>query len=67
MLDVSRDALTMSGHCLRFEQRIATVMDRLSGVPKHHLSFRNRRTRHEKETYGRVHPRPMRCCVTNST
>ena len=62
MLDSSRNALAMSGHCLRFEQRIATVLDRLHGVPKHHLSFRNRRTRHEKQTYGRVHPAYAMLC-----
>ncbi len=52
----------MSGHCLRFEQRLAGVFERLKGVQKYHLSFRNRRTRHEKETYGRVHPAYSMLC-----
>jgi predicted dehydrogenase len=31
-------------------------------VPKHHLAFRDRRTRHEKETYSRVHPAYAMLC-----
>lgn len=62
MLDASRNGLAMSGHCLRFEQRLAAVFARLAGVKRHHLSFRNRRTRFEKETYGRVHPAYAMLC-----
>lgn len=56
MLEMSRSIIAMSGHCLRFEARLAQIFEKLKGVPKHHLSFRDRRTRTEKETYGRVHP-----------
>lgn len=62
MLDASRNGIAMSGHCLRFEQRLASVFARLAGVKRHHLSFRNRRTRLEKETYGRVHPAYAMLC-----
>lgn len=56
MLELSKSVPAMSGHCLRFEQRLATVFAKLHGLPKHHFQSRNRRTRIEKETYGRVHP-----------
>lgn len=56
ILELSRKTTAMSGHCLRFEHRLAHVFEKLKGVPKHHLSFRDRRTRQEKDTYGRVHP-----------
>ena len=57
MVELSRSITAMSGHCLRFESRIAHVLaqqDRLG--PVRHMSFRNKRTRSEKEVYGRVHP-----------
>ena len=62
ILDLSRPIYAMSGHCLRFEQRIAAVLQRLQGVSKRHLSFRNRRTQLEKEIYGRVHPAYAMLC-----
>jgi len=52
----------MSGHCLRFEQRLVQIFERLRNVPKHHLSFRGRRTRGEKDIYGRVHPAYAMLC-----
>ena len=57
MVELSRSITAMSGHCLRFESRVAHVMaqrDRLG--PVRHMSFRNKRARSEKEVYGRVHP-----------
>jgi predicted dehydrogenase len=62
MLEYSRRVPAMSGHLLRFEQRLAMVYAKLRGVRKHHLQFRNRRTRLEKETYGRVHPAYVMQC-----
>ena len=59
---LSRGIVAMSGHCLRFEQRLAGIFDELRGVPLHHLSFRNLRTRQEKATYGRVHPAHAMLC-----
>lgn len=56
MLELSQSLIAMSGHCLRFEARLASIFARLDGVPIYHFSSRNRRTRIEKETYGRVHP-----------
>ena len=62
ILELSQSIYVMSGHCLRFEQRIAATLQRLEGVRKHHLNFRNRRTRLEKKTYGRVHPAHAMLC-----
>jgi predicted dehydrogenase len=62
ILELSRKTIAMSGHCLRFEHRLAQVFEHLKGVPKHHLSFRDRRTRQEKDTYGRVHPAYAMLC-----
>ncbi len=62
MLEGARNVIAMSGHCLRFEQRLAAIFARLIGVKRHHLSFRNRRTRLEKETYSRVHPAYSMLC-----
>lgn len=56
MVELSENITAMSGHCLRFEQRLATTFAKLEGAAIRHLSFRNRRTRHEKAVYGRVHP-----------
>jgi predicted dehydrogenase len=33
--ELSQSVFAMSGHCLRFEQRISSVMDRLKGVCHH--------------------------------
>ena len=57
MLDLSRSVIAMSGHCLRFESRLAhvfTQQDRLGRL--RHMSFRNKRPHREKQVYGRVHP-----------
>lgn len=62
MIALSKDIIAMSGHCMRFEQRVAYVFDKLQGVPKQHLSFRDRRTRDEKAIYGRVHPAYCMLC-----
>lgn len=62
MVELSGSIIAMSGHCLRFEARLAQIFEKLKGVTKHHLSFRDRRTRHEKETYGRVHPAYCMLC-----
>ncbi len=59
---LSRGITAMSGHCLRFEQRLAGILEELREVTLHHLSFRNLRTRHEKATYGRVHPAHAMLC-----
>lgn len=62
ILELSQGIVAMSGHCLRFEQRIAGIFSALGGVPPRHMSFRNLRTRREKETYGRVHPAHAMLC-----
>ncbi len=62
MVELSKSVPAMSGHCLRFEQRLATVFAKLRDVPKYHFQSRNRRTRIEKETYGRVHPAYSMLC-----
>jgi predicted dehydrogenase len=57
MLDLSQSIIAMSGHCLRFESRMAQVFsqrDRLGRL--RHMSFRNKRRHQEKDVYGRVHP-----------
>lgn len=57
MLDLSRPIIAMSGHCLRFESRLAHVFahrDQLGRL--RHMSFRDKRTLAEKTVYGRVHP-----------
>ena len=57
MLELSRSITAMSGHCLRFESRIAQVFaqrDRLGRL--RHMSFRNKRRHSDKTVYGRVHP-----------
>ena len=57
MLDLSRSLIAMSGHCLRFESRLAYVFSQLDRLGQlRHMSFRNKRPSSEKEVYGRVHP-----------
>ena len=57
MLELSRSLIAMSGHCLRFESRVAHVLAERGRLgPLRHMSFRDKRTRSEKEIYGRVHP-----------
>lgn len=62
MLAISEAVPAMSGHLLHFEQRVAHLFAKLRGVRKHHLAFRGRRTRLEKEIYGRVHPSSVILC-----
>lgn len=57
MLNLSRSIIAMSGHCLRFESRLAHVFAQRSKLGRlRHMSFRDKRTQGEKEVYGRVHP-----------
>lgn len=61
MLKLSLNIMAMSGHCLRFEQRLSSAFTRFAGNVRH-LCFRNRRSRHEKAIYGRVHPAYAMLC-----
>lgn len=57
MLELSRSIIAMSGHCLRFESRLAHVFARRDTLGRlRHMSFRDKRTQAEKAVYGRVHP-----------
>jgi predicted dehydrogenase len=57
MLELSRSIIAMSGHCLRFESRLAHVFARRDTLGRlRHMSFRDKRTQAEKVIYGRVHP-----------
>ena len=57
MLELSRSMIAMSGHCLRFESRLAHVFAQRPKLgPLRHMSFRDKRLQSEKEKYGRVHP-----------
>lgn len=57
MLALSRSIIAMSGHCLRFESRVAHVLEQQKSLGRvRHMSFRNKRLHSEKEVYGRVHP-----------
>lgn len=57
MLELSRPIIAMSGHCLRFEPRLAHVFARQDRLGRlRHMSFRDKRTQAEKVVYGRVHP-----------
>lgn len=57
MVELSKDLIVMSGHCLRFEARMAQIFKQQPQLGKlHHMSFKNRRPRQHKELYGRVHP-----------
>jgi len=57
MLELSRSITAMSGHCLRFESRLAQVSAQREQLGRlRHLSFRNKRRHAEKTIYGRVHP-----------
>jgi len=63
MLRLSRSMIAMSGHCLRFESRLAHVFaqqDRLGRL--RHMSFRDKRPRDEKKFYGRAHPAYVILC-----
>ena len=57
MLELSQSITAMSGHCLRFEARIAQVYAQREKLGRlRHMSFRNKRRHNEKAVYGRVHP-----------
>jgi predicted dehydrogenase len=57
MVADSANAIAMSGHCLRFESRLARLAaDRDAYGPLRHMRFANFRSRDEKDVYGRVHP-----------
>lgn len=57
MVDLSRSIIAMSGHCLRFESRLAHVFAQRGRLGRlRHMSFRDKRTHAEKTVYGRVHP-----------
>jgi len=63
MVDLSRSIIAMSGHCLRFESRLAHVLANQASLGRpRHMSFRNRRPRSEKQVYGRVHPAYAMLC-----
>ena len=57
MLELSRSIIAMSGHCLRFESRVAHVFSQQNKLGRlRHMSFCDRRIQSDKEIYGRVHP-----------
>ena len=57
MLELSRSTISMSGHCLRFESRLAHVFAQRSKLGRlRHMSFRDKRIQGDKAKYGRVHP-----------
>jgi predicted dehydrogenase len=63
MLELASDVLAMSGHCLRFESRLAHVFARQAELGQlRHMSFRNRRLQGDKAIYGRVHPAYVLLC-----
>lgn len=63
MWELSRSIIAMSGHCLRFESRLAQVFAQQSTLGRlRHMSFRDNRTLGEKEKYGRVHPAYVLLC-----
>ena len=57
MLELSHSIIAMSGHCLRFESRLAHAFARQDELGRvRHMSFRNKRRHCEKKVSGRVHP-----------
>jgi predicted dehydrogenase len=63
MLELSRSIIAMSGHCLRFESRLAHVFSQRSKLGRlRHMSFRDKRIQGDKEKYGRVHPAYVLLC-----
>ncbi len=57
MLELSDSIIAMSGHCLRFESRLAHVFAQQSKLGRlRHMSFCDRRIQGGKEIHGRVHP-----------
>jgi UDP-N-acetylglucosamine 3-dehydrogenase len=63
MLELSRLLIAMSGHCLRFESRLAQVFAQYEQMGRlRHMSFRDRRIQADKAVYGRVHPAYVLLC-----
>ena len=63
MLELSRSITAMSGHCLRFESRLAQVFAQREQLGRlRHMSFRNKRCHAEKAVYGREHPAYVLFC-----
>jgi predicted dehydrogenase len=63
MLELSQSIIAMSGHCLRFESRLAHVFAQRSQLGRlRHMSFRDKRMQVDKEKYGRVHPAYVLLC-----
>lgn len=63
MLEMSRGMIAMCGHCLRFESRLAHVFQQREKLGRlYHMSFKDRRPRHQKALYGRVHPAYVLLC-----
>lgn len=63
MLELSRSIIAMSGHCLRFEARLAQVFAQRNKLGRlRHMSFRDKRIQGDKEKYGRVHPAYVLLC-----
>jgi predicted dehydrogenase len=63
MVELSKSIIAMCGHCLRFESRLAHVFQEREKLgPLRHMSFKNRRVRQQKATYGRVHPAYVLLC-----
>jgi len=63
MLALSQSIIAMSGHCLRFESRVAHVFQQRERLGRlNHMSFRDRRPRQQKALYGRVHPAYVMLC-----
>jgi predicted dehydrogenase len=57
MVELSRHAIAMTGHCLRFESRLAHVFAQRDSLGRlRHMSFRDNRIQGDKAKYGRVHP-----------
>ncbi|MCC7349455.1 MAG: Gfo/Idh/MocA family oxidoreductase [Phycisphaerales bacterium] len=63
MMELSKSIIAMSGHCLRFESRLAHIFNQRPNLGRlHHMSFKNRRPRQHKVVYGRVHPAFVLLC-----
>lgn len=57
MMELARNVIAMSGHCLRFESRLAHVFAQREALGQlRHMSFRDKRIQRDKAKYGRVHP-----------
>jgi predicted dehydrogenase len=57
MVELAQPIIAMSGHCLRFESRLAHVFSQRESLGRlRHMSFRDKRIQRDKAKYGRVHP-----------